>query len=93
MKDGKDLAEYCIDFGQKLGAEYVEARLVNDTNRGLAFRNGQLVSGGFTPSVGIGVRVLVDGSMGFGSFDRLEKSLAEEAITVATKMAKNAPTS
>jgi len=90
MKDGKDLADFCIDFGQNLGAEYVEARFVNDTNRGLAFRNGQLVSGGFTPSVGIGVRVLVDGSMGFCSFDRLEKSLAEEAITAATKMAKNA---
>ena len=90
MKEGKDLAEYCIEFGEKLGADYVEARFVNDTNRGLAFRNGELVSGGFTPSSGIGVRVLVDGGMGFASFDRLEKGLAEEAITVATKMAKNA---
>ncbi|TFG27440.1 hypothetical protein EU528_12890 [Candidatus Thorarchaeota archaeon] len=75
---------------ERLGAEYVEARFVNDTNRGLAFRNGMLVSGGYTPSTGIGVRVLVDGSMGFASFDRLEKELAEEAITAATKMAKNA---
>lgn len=90
MKDGKDLAEYCIEFGEKLGADYTEARFVKDTNRGLVFRNGMLVSGGFTPSAGIGVRVLVDGSMGFASFDRLEKGLAEEAITVATKMAKNA---
>ncbi len=90
MKDGKDLAEYCIEFGEKLGVEYVEARFVNDTVRGLAFRNGMLVSGGFTPSSGIGVRVLVDGSMGFASFDRLEKGLAEETITVAAKMAKNA---
>ncbi len=49
-----------------------------------------LVSGGYTPSSGIGVRVLVDGSMGFASFDRLEKGLAEETITTATKMAKTA---
>ena len=90
MKDGKDLAEYCIEFGEKLGAEYIEARFVNDTVRGLAFRNGMLVSGGSTPSSGIGVRVLVDGSMGFASFDRLEKDLAEETITAATKMAKTA---
>ncbi len=90
MKDGKDLAEYCIDYGENLGAKYVEARFVNDSVRGLAFRNGMLVSGGFTPSSGIGVRVLVDGSMGFASFDRLEKGLAEETVTAAIKMAKNA---
>ena len=83
------MAEYCIEFGEKLGAEYVEARFVNDTVRGLAFRNGMLVSGGYTPSSGIGVRVLVDGSMGFASFDRLEKDLAEETITTAAKMAKS----
>ncbi len=90
MKDGKDLAEYCIEFGEKLGAEYVEARFVNDAVRGLVYRNGMLVSGGFAPSSGIGVRVLVDGSMGFASFDRLEKGLAEETVTAAIKMAKNA---
>jgi len=90
MKDGKDLAEYCIKFGEKIGADYIEARFVNDINRGLAYRNGMLVSGGFTPSTGIGVRVLVNGSMGFASFDRMEKSLADEAITAAAKMAKNA---
>jgi len=89
VKDGKDLAEYCIEFGEKIGAEYVEARFVNSSVRGLAFRNGAMISGGFTPSSGIGVRVLVDGSMGFASFDRLEKSIAEEAITIASKMAKN----
>ena len=52
MKDGKDLAEYCIEFGERLGADYVEARFINDTVRGLAFRDGMLVSGGFTPSTG-----------------------------------------
>ncbi len=90
LKDGKDLAEYCIEFGSKLGGSYVEARFVKDMSRGLAFRNGQPVSGGVTPSSGIGVRILVKGSMGFASFDRLEKNLAEESITTAYKMAKNA---
>ncbi|MFW9787370.1 MAG: TldD/PmbA family protein [Candidatus Thorarchaeota archaeon] len=90
MKDGMDLAEYCVKYGQDLGASYVEARYVKDTTRGLAYRNGQPVSGGFSPSTGIGVRVLVDGNMGFASFDRLEKHLAEESISVAYRMAKNA---
>jgi TldD protein len=90
MKDGTDLADYCIEYGQKLGCSYVEARYINDTTRGLAFRNGEPVSGGISPSSGIGVRVLVKGNMGFASFDRLEKSLAEESITAACKMAKTA---
>ena len=90
MKDGKDLAEYCIEHGLKLGCEYVEARYVEDFTRGLAYRNGQPISGGFSPSAGIGVRVLVNGTMGFASFDRLERDLAEQAITAAYKMAKNA---
>ncbi|MFW9805568.1 MAG: TldD/PmbA family protein [Candidatus Thorarchaeota archaeon] len=90
MKNGIDLADFCVDYGQKLGASYVEARYVKDTTRGLAFRNGQPVSGGFSPSTGIGVRILVDGNMGFASFDRLEKNLAMESISVAFKMAKNA---
>jgi TldD protein len=90
MKDGKDLAEFSVEYGSKLGGNYVEARYVKDTTRGLAFRNGQPVSGGYSPSTGIGVRILVDGNMGFASFDRLEKELAEKAISVAYKMAKNA---
>jgi len=90
MKNGKDLAEYCVQFGQKLGCSYVEARFVKDMARGLAYRNGEPISGGFSPSSGIGVRVLVNGNMGFASFDRLEKNLAEESITTAFRMAKNA---
>ncbi|MHA3965089.1 MAG: TldD/PmbA family protein [Candidatus Thorarchaeota archaeon SMTZ1-45] len=90
MKNGTDLAEYCVEYGDKLGSSYVEARFVNDTSRGLVFRNGELFSGGFTPSTGIGVRVLVDGNMGFASFDRFEKKLAEDSIAVAYKMARNA---
>ncbi len=90
VDDGKDLAEHCVDFGRSLGAKYVEARFVRETARGLAYRNGEPVSGGMTPTVGIGVRVLVDGNMGFASFDRLERPVAEEAISAAYRMAKAA---
>ncbi|NHJ12812.1 MAG: TldD/PmbA family protein [Candidatus Thorarchaeota archaeon] len=88
--DGRDLAEHCIAFGQKLGGDYIEARFIEETARGLVYRNGAPVSGGMAPSIGIGVRILVDGNMGFASFDRLEKSVAEQAITAAYEMAKAA---
>ncbi len=90
MKNGKDLAEYCVEFGQKLGAQYVEARLVKENSQGFVYRNGEPVSGGTSPSSGIGVRILVGGNMGFASFDRLERDLAETTVTTAYRMAKNA---
>jgi len=90
MMDGKDLAEHCIDFGINLGCSYVEARYEKHWATALTYRNSQPVSGGYSPSSGIGVRILVDGNIGFSSFDRLEKGLAEESITAAYKMAKNA---
>ncbi|MHA1771514.1 MAG: TldD/PmbA family protein [Candidatus Thorarchaeota archaeon] len=89
MTEAHDLAEYCVEFGCGLGAKYVEARYEKKIGRGLAYRNGEPVSGGTSPESGIGVRLLVDGNIGFAAFDRIEKSLAEEAITAAFKMAKN----
>lgn len=85
-----DLAEHCIEYARKLGAEYVEARLVNQTSRGIAYRNGEPISGGMEPSTGIGVRVLVNGNMGFCSFDRLNRQVAEDTISAVFRMARAA---
>jgi len=90
MKDGMELAEFCVDYSEGLGCDYAEARYVEGFSRGLVYRNSQPVSGGVTPSSGIGVRILVGGSMGFASIDRMDRGLAEEAITKAYRIAKNA---
>jgi TldD protein len=90
LKDGRDLADHCVEFGESQGASYVEARYVEDRVRSLAFRNAAPISGGTVPSSGIGVRVLLDGNMGFASFDRMKKDLAEDSILAACKMAKGA---
>ncbi len=87
--DPQELAKYCVEYGRQLGADYVEARYERKVGKGLAYRNGEPISGGTSPKSGIGVRVLVDGNFGFASFDRMEKALAEEAISAAFKMAKN----
>lgn len=88
--DAKDLVEYCVDYGRELGCKYVEARCIQELSRGFAYRNGQPVSGGVEPSEGIGVRVLVEGNLGFASFDRMNKEIAEDTIQTAFKMAKTA---
>ena len=74
MIDGMDLANHCIAFGQKLGAQYVEARYVKEETRGFVYRNGAPIGGGRQPQAGIGVRVLVNGSLGFASIDRVEQT-------------------
>ncbi|MBD3406564.1 MAG: TldD/PmbA family protein [Candidatus Lokiarchaeota archaeon] len=88
--DAKDLLEYCVEYGLKLGSQYVEVRCIQEKSRGFAYRNGQPVSGGVQPSEGIGVRVLVEGNIGFASFDRMDKKIAEDTIQKAFKMAKTA---
>ena len=55
LKDGKDLAEYCVEYGRGLGASYVESRFEKKYAMGLAYRNGEPISGGMAPSNGIGV--------------------------------------
>ena len=91
MDKGRDLAEHCVEFGRGLGAQYVEARYQSQLARALVYRNGAPVAGGVQPSVGIGVRLLVDGRMGFASFDRLDRGLADDAMTAAFRMAQNSP--
>jgi len=90
LKNAKDMTEFCVDYGTELGCTYVEARYINQRSRGFAYRNGEPMAGGFQPSEGIGVRILADGGMGFASFDRMDKDLAQQAIEAAYKMGKNA---
>jgi TldD protein len=89
LEQGKDMAEFCIEFGRSLGGDYVEARYVSHLVRGLAFRNGEPISGGVVPTSGIGLRILINGNFGFASFDRMEKELAKETIQSTVKMTRN----
>ncbi|MFX0090463.1 MAG: TldD/PmbA family protein [Candidatus Hodarchaeota archaeon] len=87
--DPKDLNEYIIDYAQKLGASYVESRLISGDRSSFFSRNGDILSGMRYSVCGIGTRVLVNGGLGFCSIDRINKDLAEKAVLSAVKMAKN----
>ena len=87
--DPKDLTEYALEYAQRLGASYAESRLISGERTGFFVQNGNILSGTRFNVGGIGIRVLVDGGLGFCSIDRIKKSLAEKAISAAVKMAKN----
>ncbi|MFW9922955.1 MAG: TldD/PmbA family protein [Candidatus Thorarchaeota archaeon] len=88
MKNGKDLADFAIEHGTKKGANYIEARFVDSFNEGYSTRNGTIIGGGEKSTPGIGIRVLVDGGIGFGSTAKLEKSNIEKVVDIVIKMAK-----
>ncbi len=86
--DGKTLADHAVDYGESLGAEYVEARFVNSKNENYFARNGDFLSIQEKSSRGLGIRVLVDGCVGFGSVDVLTKDEVKNRVESISKMAK-----
>lgn len=88
MLDGKDIADYAVEYGTKKGASYIEARIQDTRTEGYTTRNGDIFGGGTSISAGIGIRVLADGGIGFASTANLEKQNVEKAIAIAIKMAK-----
>ena len=88
MKDGKDIADYSIDFGTSNGASYVEARFIDSWDESYSSRNGMFLGILEGTKQGIGIRVLAEGGMGFGSTEQLDKNNIEKLITSIIKMAK-----
>ncbi len=85
--DGKSLSDHAVEYGGSIGAEYIEARFLSTVDENYMARNGKFLSIQKKPGKGIGVRVLVDGCMGFGSTDRLNKGGIEELTRSVIKMA------
>lgn len=80
-----------ISEGSSAGASYVEVRYQNDYGISVSMRNGRVIGVGSFKEEGIGVRVLVNGSLGFAatndlSLESLRKTL-EKAISRARSVA------
>jgi TldD protein len=84
--DEFDLSEYAVELGSTLGASYTEVRFVREATEGFSTRNGDILSAGKNEREGMGIRVLVDGNLGFCSLDELAKESIEDSMksTVAT---------
>jgi TldD protein len=86
--DPYDLVEKAIEEGNKLGAKYIEARLVKTSLNTSILKNGVPELGGIIRSNGIGVRVLKNGGLGFASFNEMTKEEMKIAVAFASKMAE-----
>lgn len=89
MSSLEDLAEFIVESAVGMGAEYAEARLHTDLRESIIFKNNVLEAFTFEESRGVGIRVLVDGSLGFASTNRLRKDDIKKALKQAFKAAKS----
>ena len=87
-----DLLQYAVDYARSLGASYAEARYHSHKSFGITSRNGLLVSSGSSISRGVGVRVVVEGSLGFASTNKIDreslKNTVEKAVNIARSSSK-----
>src|SRR5215472_9773736 len=84
----KQISGWALDTARQRGAQYADARIVNDRSRSLATKNGKVGHAGSTESLGIGVRVLLNDSWGFASTDDLSKESVERTSVQAVEIAK-----
>jgi TldD protein len=87
----KSIADFCVRLAERLGAQYAEARLEHAMGDGYALKNGSPEPSGFGEETGIGVRVLVNGALGFASTNRMDKRIITDLVKkVVTDTKKSA---
>ena len=84
----EELLEHVIDYGLKLGANYVEARYQRDVSDSVALQNGVPLGCGYSSSFGVSVRVLYRGGLGFAATNKLTKESIESIVNEALQRAE-----
>jgi len=86
----KDDMVKIVEYGQKLGADYVEVRAQRLFKTFLTTEDGRVEAAKEGTENGAGVRVLAKGAWGFVSLGKLDLRLLTEAVGEAFKLAKAA---
>jgi TldD protein len=88
----EEYARLAVDHALKLGADYAEGRVQRNTGATYTLKNGSAEPVSFNRRLGIGIRVIVKGALGFASTNSLEKdeirSVAESAVRTAKASAR-----
>ena len=82
----KDKLTRLMDYCKELGADYADIRVKDIWTQSLAAEDGKMKSQGTTRSLGCGIRVYVDGSLGFCATS--DMSAPEDAAKRAFEIAK-----
>ena len=77
-----------MDHALRLGAQYAEARVQRDLGHTYTLKNGAAEPVNVTRKVGIGIRVIVDGVLGFASTNSLDRGQLRSTTESAVRTAK-----
>jgi len=87
--DGEmDLVDFAVDHARSKGATYAEARFERQEPENFILKNGVLDALYVGEDMGIGVRVLVNGALGFAATNSRAKSDIRGIVDDAIKIAK-----
>jgi TldD protein len=81
------LSARALETARLKGAQYADVRIVNTVEQSLAVKNGRVDGLTHTESLGLGVRVLVDGAWGFASSHDLTAGEADQVADLAVRIA------
>jgi TldD protein len=82
------IAENALDLAMRAGVDYADVRVEETGERTLTTKNGKVGNISRTESLGIGIRVLVDGAWGFSATDDLSPRGLEQAAALAIEIAR-----
>src|SRR2546425_228050 len=88
MENETDLANFALDYAMKKGVSYAEARYEHQEQENFILKNGVLDALYVGQDRGVGVRVLVNGALGFAATNMRTKSDVRAIVDDAIKVAK-----
>jgi len=84
----REYADFALRFLKKKNVDYGEVRLEEHEEEGLILKNGVVEVSGFDHTAGIGVRFLLNNSLGFVSINRFEKDSIKRNIEKAVRLVR-----
>jgi TldD protein len=85
----KKWTDFALDLIKRQGAIYGDVRIVERKDQDILIKNGIVESNAYSESLGIGVRVIVDGAWGFASTYNLTKNNIKKIVKNAIDIAKS----
>jgi len=79
-----------VRYGEERGLDYVEARLEDITTESIQYLNGRVKEVGYSRSLGVGIRVVHRGRVGFASVDSVRAEDLRRAVDEAISAARAA---
>ncbi|MBO3799784.1 MAG: TldD/PmbA family protein [Candidatus Brockarchaeota archaeon] len=83
-----ELLKKILDYAIASGASYAEARFHNDFEKSITLKNGEVEAVEASYERGVGIRVIVNGGLGFASTNLLKPETITHVIDRAVKTAR-----